>query len=122
MTPTDGPWDEDRPVSSIPLNIEGARDLDEKTAARLSEQINRARNPEELKQIADKIVEATHYGVSHVLSTSGFGHAFALSGLPRAAALAQRIEDKGNQKHGWPSVDDQEYRGYREALYDQDEG
>lgn len=109
------------PISHIPLNVEGAQDLEEETAAALAEAVEAARNTEELRQIADRIVEATGYGSSHVLSTSGFGHSFALSGLHRAAELAHQIEARGEQLGGWGvSPESPTYHGYREALYEGD--
>ena len=109
--------DPEQPVSTTPLYREGARDVSEEEFARFEAEIAKARNQEEFRRIGDEIVAATGYGSTHVLNAAAFHHALALSGLERAAALAGMLE-AGSQKHMGPGEpQDENYHGYREALY-----
>lgn len=107
-------------AGSIPPNQSDAHDLSAEQAQQLNTRLQAARNPEELRQLADEIVSLTGFGVTQVLSLEGFGHSFALSGLSRAGALAHAIEQKGAQL-GPHHAHESHYHGYRDALYsDQD--
>jgi hypothetical protein len=114
--------DSEQPVSHIPVNIQGARDLTATEAEGYEAAIDKAMNVEELKQIGDGIVAGTGYGVSHILNIESFAHTMAFSGLPRASALAKQMEAKSKKMSsasGLVSLDEG-FHGYRDTLYDVD--
>lgn len=114
---TDYDLSPDGPLTGIPVDRAATRDLTPDQYTSLLNEVQKASNEEALRQVADEIVAATGYGTSHVLSVEAFAREMALSGLPRAAELAQQIQAHNAKGTPYESEETLSYHGVRENLY-----